>query len=278
MSGALPNGSWDCQIHVYGDPVRYPARHENPLYSTPSDSIVDAQRMHASIGVDRAVIVQATIYKTDNTLLKDTLNAQAPDRYRGVAIIDDGVSDAELASLHAAGVRAARFNFAKQMDLAPSLPEFERSLARIAEFGWFAKVFTFGDQLLEMDEVFRNVRIPLMLDHMGRLDFRLGIDQPACKLIVERLKNDGWWIMLSNGDRCSGSGKPWDNAIPFARAFYEAAPDRCIWATDWPHVHYGGPVPPDSDLADLVRRYFPDPADLRRVLDENPSRLLGVAA
>ncbi len=278
MSGTLPAGSWDCQIHVYGDPARYPARHENPLYTTPADSIDDARRMHDAIGTERTVIVQATIYKTDNSLLKDTLGALAADRYRGVAIIDESVDDAELAALHAAGVRGARFNFAKTMGLAPSLPDFHRSIARIRELGWFAKVFTFGDQILELEAEFRKVPIPLVLDHMGRLDFKLGTKQPACRLIVERLKNDGWWIMLSNGDRCSGAGAPWDNALPFARTFYEAAPDRCIWGTDWPHVHYGGPVPPDTELAALLQRYFPDQHDLGRVLVDNPSRLLGFAA
>lgn len=275
MSGSLPAGSWDCQIHVYGDPVRYPSRHENPLYEVPGDSIDDARRMHAEIGVDHAMIVQATIYKNDHSLLRDTLNAQPAGKYRGVAIIGDNVDDAELESLHAAGVRAARFNFSKMMGLAPSIPEFHRSIARIRELGWFAKVFTFGEQIFELETEFRKVPIPLVLDHMGRLDFKLGPDQPACKLIIERLKNHGWWIMLSNGDRCSGTGAPWDGAVPFARAFYEAAPERCIWGTDWPHVHYGGPVPPDTELSGLVQRYFPDANDLARVLVENPHRLLG---
>jgi predicted TIM-barrel fold metal-dependent hydrolase len=275
MSATLPAGSWDCQIHVFGDPQRYPARHENPLYPTPGDSIDDAQRVHASIGIARAVIVQATIYKNDHALLRDTLTALPPDRYRGVAIIDEGVDDAELAALHAAGVRGARFNFSKTMGLAPSLPEFHRSIARIQELGWFAKVFTFGDQVLELESEFNKVPIPLVLDHMGRLDFSLGTSQPACRLIVERLKNNGWWIMLSNGDRCSGTGPPWNSAVEFGRLFYQAAPDRCIWGSDWPHVHYGGPIPSEADLVGLLRRYLPDESDLRRVLIDNPSRLLG---
>jgi predicted TIM-barrel fold metal-dependent hydrolase len=277
MNRRLPVGSWDCQIHVYGDPARYPSRHENPLYSVPPETIAEAQRMHSAIGADRCIIVQATIYKTDHALLKDVLRSQPRDRYRGVAIIGDDTSDAELADLHDAGVRAARFNFHKGFALAPSLPEFHRSIARIRELGWFAKVFTFGDEILELDDEFRKVKVPLVVDHMGRLDFGAGVDQSACRLIVERLKEDGWWIMLSNGDRCSRTGPAWDDAIPFARAFFEAAPDRCIWATDWPHVNYGGPVPPDADLADLVLRYFPDAGDLERVLCENPSRLVGAS-
>jgi 2-pyrone-4,6-dicarboxylate lactonase len=274
----LPPGSTDCQIHVYGDPRLYPVRHANPLYQTPDATIVEAQKMHAALGFDRAVLVGATIYAADNSLIRDVLNALPPERYRGVAVIDDSVSDAELVRLDAAGVRGARFNFAKRLGLVPPLEEFRRSIARISELGWFAKVFTIEDQLLELAAEFDAVRVPLVVDHMARLDFTRGTQQPACKLLVDRLKHGNWWVMISNGDRSSGTDAPWDNAVPFGRMFFEAAPDRCIWGSDWPHVHYPRAMPADAELIGLLRRYVPDEADFKRVLVENPARLFGFDA
>jgi 2-pyrone-4,6-dicarboxylate lactonase len=271
----LPAGSTDCQIHIFGDPQRYPVRHPNPLYPTPSETIVEAQALHASLGFDRCVIVGATIYATDNSLLRDVLETLPKDRYRGVAVIDNSVTDAELDRLDAAGVCAARFNFAKRLGLVPSLAEFRRSVARIAELGWFAKVFTVEDQLIDLATEFDALKIPLVLDHMGRLDFARGINQPACRLIADRLKHGNWWIMLSNGDRSSGTDAPWDNAPQFGRLFYDAAPDRCIWGSDWPHVHYPRAIPPDAELVGLLRRYVPDEAAFKRVLVDNPARLFG---
>lgn len=277
-SARLPQGSCDGHFHVFGDPERYPARRANPHYSTPSESIEDARRVHADVGYERGAIVQASIYMTDHSLLKDVLADLPRDRYRGVAIIDDSVTDAELASLHAAGVRASRFMFVQALGISQNLSEFHRSIARISELGWFAKVFAFGDDLLELDAELASVTVPLVLDHMGRLDFSLGTTQPACDLIVDRLKNQNWWIMLSNGDRSSAGGAPWDDAAAFGRLFYEAAPDRCIWGSDWPHVHYGGPPPSETDLIQLLRRYVPDDEALRRVLVDNPARLFGFSA
>ena len=271
----LPSGSTDAQIHVFGDAARYPVRHADPLYPTPPETIEDAQKLHAELGIDRSVIVGATIYATDNSLVRDVLSTLPKDRYRGIAVIDDSVTGKELERLNEAGICGARFNFAKRLGLAPSVAEFRRSIARIAELGWMAKVFTVEDQLLELADEFDAVKIPLVIDHMARLDFRLGVDQPACKLLVDRLKNGNWWVMLSNGDRSSNGDPPWDIAVPFGQLLFNAAPDRCIWGSDWPHVHYPRAMPVDGDLIELARRYVPDDAAFKRLMVDNPARLFG---
>jgi 2-pyrone-4,6-dicarboxylate lactonase len=278
QTARLPAGSTDAQLHIYGDPLRYPVRHENPLYEPPDATIEHARIMHAELGFERAVLVGATVYATDNSLIRDVLRTLPPDRYRGVAVIDDSVSDAQLEELHAAGVRGARFNFAKRLGLAPSLAEFRRSIARIAELGWFAKVFSVEDQLLELAAEFDAVRVPVVVDHMARLDFSRGVGQPAAQLLADRLKHGTWWVMLSNGDRSSGGDAPWDNAVPFGQLFFEAAPERCIWGSDWPHVHYPRAIPPDAELIGLLRRYVGDETGLKRVLVDNPARLFGFGA
>ena len=122
--------------------MTYPVANPNALYQPPQDCTIAAlEALHGPMGIDRAVIVQATIYGTDYRLLHDTLSAAPSGRYRGIAIVDDSVSDAELDRLHAVGVRGARFNFGGAFKLAPGRDTFRRSLERIQERGWVAKIF-----------------------------------------------------------------------------------------------------------------------------------------
>lgn len=267
-----PPGACDAQIHVFGDYGRYPLA-RGRAYDPPQDAtIAEALRMRAALGFERAVIVQPTAYGTDHRLLLDAL-AAAP-HYRGTAIVDDSVSDAELARLHAAGVRGARFNFKAEMGAIPDPEELLRSIRRIAELGWHAKIRSSGEELLGHAALLERIDITVMLDHMGHLDLRRGVDQPAVRLILELLHGRGWWVMLSNADKHDDA--PWDNATAVARAFIAAAPDRVVWASDWPHLGYRDkPVPNTADIYGLASRFAPDDATFRRLLVENPARLYG---
>lgn len=267
-----PPGSWDCQVHVFADFARYPIR-AGAAYPPPLATIDDMRRMHRALGIERGCIVQATAYGTDHTLLLDLL-AEEPG-YVGVAIIDDTTTDAQLVRLHAGGVRSARFNFARFLKMAPSPATFRRAIDRIAELGWIAKIHCVGDELIEHADLFRPLELPTVIDHMGHFYFRDGLGQPVVPLILELLAKPNVWIMLSNADRRSATGHPWDDALPFARLFVEKAPDRCIWATDWPHAHYAGRMPNDADLLELLGRMVPDAALRRRILVDNPARLWG---
>ena len=119
-----------------------------------------------AMGVDRAVLVQPTIYGTDHRLLHDVLKAAGSANYRGVAIVDDSVSDAELHRLDSVGVRGARFNFGGRFKLAPSIADFRRGLERIRELGWFVKVFGFEDAFLAVADELRSIDFPAIIDHM----------------------------------------------------------------------------------------------------------------
>ncbi len=272
----LPGKACDCQIHVYGDPERYPIRVAKPLYAPPVAGLEHSQRMHKALGVERVVIVQASVYKTDHALLLETLQRAPRDGYRGVAVVDDTLSDSALLKLHEAGVRGARFNFWKALGLDLDLATFRRSLERIRELGWHAKVFFHPDQITELHGEFLKIRIPVVLDHMGQLDFSKGLEQPPARLMLGLLERDNWWMMLSNADRWSASsGSPWTDAVAFGQAAYRAAPDRCIWCTDWPHVNYEKPMPNDAELVEQLYRYLPDEAARQKVLVTNPANLYG---
>src|SRR6202012_4652699 len=102
--------------------------------------------------------------------------AKAGPNYRGVAIINDSTTDAELATLDAAGVRAARFSFASFLKIVPTIAEFERGVARVGELGWHIKVFAVGDDLLKYADAFEQVDVPMVFDHMGFLEQHRGVE------------------------------------------------------------------------------------------------------
>jgi 2-pyrone-4,6-dicarboxylate lactonase len=279
----LPKHSCDTHLHVFGDASQYPVANPRPLYQPPQDCDFDAmQRLHAGLGIERAVLVQPTIYGTDHRLLYDVLKNAPAGRYRGVAIVDDSVEDAELRRLDKVSVCCARFNFSGRFNLAPSVDGFRRTLKRIGALGWSAKIFGFGDDFLPVADELRRINIPAVIDHMGGLDYSLGPSQPAVRLILELLERDNWWIGLSNGDLRSQRGEPWDDAVEFGRLFYAAAPIRCMWGTDWPHVHrfirpheaggsdYG--VVHEQKRIALLERYVPDRTARDCVLADNPAR------
>ena len=274
--GALPAGACDCQIHIFGDDAKFPPRHKNPLYPTPAATIDDAQAMHGALGIERFCIVQATVYHTDHSLILDVLSRLPRDRVRAVAVIEEDVTDAELQRMHDAGFRGARFNFQKKFGLVPSFSAFHKMVERIHAMGWFAKVFVGPNELPEVAPEITKTPATIVLDHMCRLDFGLGPDQPMLKYMLEVLKREQTWVMLSNGHRSSVQGAPWDDAVPFGRALFRAAPDRCIWGTDWPHVMQPVGSIDDAALVGLLRRYLDhDEAALKKVLVDNPARLFG---
>ena len=123
-----------------------------------------------------------------------------------------------------------------------------------------SKIHAVADEYIEIADLLRPLKITTVIDHMGHFYFKDGMNQPVIPLLLELLKKENFWIMLSNADRRSALGAPYDDALPFAKKFIEAAPDRCIWGTDWPHTHYTGVMPNDADLLELFYRFAPDAA------------------
>jgi 2-pyrone-4,6-dicarboxylate lactonase len=230
--------------------------------------------MHQVLGVQRGVIVQASGYGTDHEVLIRAL-AVAGANYRGVAIINDATTDAELERLNDVGVRAARFSFASFLKIAPTPDEFLRGVARVREMGWHIKVFTVGDDLLEHAAVFDKLDLPIVFDHMGFPESERGLQQPAFQCLLDLARNGDRWVTISNGDRRSVKGYPWDDIIPFAHALIEAAPDRLLWCTDWPHLTYEKAMPNDAALLDFIFRCSPKETVRRKILVDNPAMLYG---
>ena len=267
-----PAGACDCHFHVFGDPARYKTV-ATASYSVPAATIDDLERMHGMLGIERGIICQPTIYGTDHSLMIDLLKARK--NYRGTAVIDDSVSDKEIERLHEAGVRAARFNFARFLNTVPDTDEFKRAIARVAPLGWHIKIHGDYEEIVEHVPYLRSLDMPIVIDHLGRIDVTKGLDQAGFKLSLELLREPNWWMLLSNHNRFSKLAYPWSDTLAYARAFVEAAPDRVIWSTDWPHVRYVKNMPNDADLLDLLFSYVPEVELRKKILVDNPARLYG---
>jgi 2-pyrone-4,6-dicarboxylate lactonase len=270
-----PANTCDSQFHVFGPLDKYPIR-PGAVYCTPEATIEAALRMHRTLGIQRGVIVQSSAYSTDFRVLYDALAVAGPN-YQACVVIDDSVSDKELQKLHDAGVRGARFNFWKVLNLVPTPDQFKRSIARIEALGWYAKLHMPVDELIEMQELFHPLKLNVVMDHFGRPEFDRGTNHSSIKFIDAMLKKGNWWMMLSNGDRWSQQPKPWNDAVEFARHYVTVAPDRMIWGSDWPHPLVPASDPPkdDGELLELVYRYAETDEINRKILVDNPARLFG---
>jgi 2-pyrone-4,6-dicarboxylate lactonase len=273
----------DCQFHIYGDVETYPPK-PGALYEPPNATFQDMRGVLRKLGFARGVIVHPMPYDTDHRLLIDTLSGlDEHDRanIRAVAIIKDNVSDSELDTLNKLGVRGARFNLGRYYNELRSPDAILRSMERAREIGWHARLHVAGPDIVEHAQVFSTIKdLTFVVDHMGHTDFAAGMRSPTFLWLLDRLENHGWWLMLSNGSRLSNMTDDWDDAVPFGAAFVEAAPDRMIWGSDWPHVRWRkSRMPNDAELVELLYRYVDHDRDLiERVLVRNPARLHGFSA
>jgi len=266
----LPPGACDAHCHVFGPGAVFPYA-PNRRY-TPEDAPKEMlAALHAHLGLSRAVIVQASCHGTDNAAMIDAI-AAAPDRLRGVAIIDDTFSDEALEALHAGGVRGARFNFVKHLGGAPDMDVFNRCIPRIKALGWHVVLHLDAPDIAELSPMIRALPVTFVIDHQGRVDAKLGPDQPAFAALLELAKLDGCWIKVSGAERISPP--PFNLAVPIASRIMAAIPDKVLWGTDFPHPNLKVEVD-EADLVDLVPRFAETEAAQRRLLVDNPARLYG---
>jgi len=268
---ALPPDACDAHCHVFGPADKFPYAPDRS-YTPPDAPVATLRKLHRTIGVSRAVIVQASCHGTDNRAMLDAI-ASSDGAYRGVAIVGRDVPDAELAALDRGGVRGVRFNFVAHLGGAPDLDVFDRTVDRIAALGWHVVLHLDAEDILTYADRIARLRVPFVIDHMGRVRAAGGLDQKPFKQLLTLMRNPLAWVKVCGPERVSTAGKPFEDAIPFAAALIETAPDRVLWGTDWPHPNIAGDMPNDGALVDLFAHFTSDPALRRKVLVDNPTRL-----
>ena len=275
-----PPKSCDCQAHIFGDPTKYPPRSNAEYAPLAGASFEDLCRVERTLGFERFVVVHAQVYGPDFRLVIDSLEAM-PDHshVRVIGRFDDSVSDDELERLDALGFRGARFGVQHGREGPPNFDLIMRIAERIRPLGWHLRLHLGRDAVTahaERLDAIKDIRVSI--DHLGYVDPARGPAQPTCRWIVDKLRRDpNWWLMLSNGNRLSAMESGWDDCIPIARAYIEAAPDRMIWGTDWPHVQWRKQrMMNDAEEVELLYRYVDnDKGLLQRILVDNPARLHG---
>jgi 2-pyrone-4,6-dicarboxylate lactonase len=264
----LPPGATDAHCHVFGPGVTFP--YAPGRRYTPADAPKEMLRaLHDHLGVGRAVIVQASCHGTDNAAMLDCI-ASDPQRYRGVAIVDGTFTDADFDKLDAGGVRGVRFNFVKHLGGAPDMAVFNRVIDRIKGRGWHVVLHLDAPSIIPLSDMMRSLPLPFVIDHMGRVPGKDGVDQPPLKALLELAKLNNCWIKVCGAERISFP--PYAEAVPIAHAIIEAAPTRVLWGTDFPHPNATHEAD-EADLVDLVPQYAPDAAQQQRLLVDNPARL-----
>jgi len=266
----LPPGSCDAHCHVFGPAAKFPYA-PNRRY-TPGDAPREMlAALHAHLGIDRAIIVQASCHGTDNAAMLDCI-ASDPKRYRGVAIVDDSFTERDFDALDRGGVRGVRFNFVKHLGGAPHMGVFNRVIDRIKERGWHVVLHVDAPDIILLSDMMRNLPLPFIIDHMGRVPAAGGVDQPPLGALIELSRLENCWIKVCGSERISMP--PYTEAVPIVRALIAAAPMRVLWGTDFPHPNATHEAD-EADLVDLVPQFAPDALAQKRLLVDNPAHLYG---
>jgi 2-pyrone-4,6-dicarboxylate lactonase len=268
----LPPGACDAHCHVFGPARKFPYAADRS-YTPPDAPVETLRRLHAHLGISRAVIVHASCHGTQMDVTLDAIAASG-GAYRGVACVDDAVTDRELQRLHDGGIRGIRFNFVKHLGGVPDLNVFYRQLERIKPLGWHIVLHFDAEDILTQQDLLGRIDVPFIIDHMGRVKAEEGVEQrPFQSLLSLFRRNPLAWIKICGAERVSAGKRPFRDAIPFAQAVIAADSTRILWGTDWPHPNITKDMPNDGELVDLFAEVCPDPALQKRILVANPARM-----
>ena len=262
-----PDKACDCHMHIY-DGGRFPP--PRPGARMQADARVpDYRRVQARIGTSRTVVVTPAAYFTDNAVTLDAI-AQLGASARGVAVVHPTVTEAELKRMADHGICGIRFT---QFDprTAATSPDMIEPLARRVELlGWHVQIHLRGDQIVAMSDLLQRLPGTVVFDHLGRIS---GTDDPAFAVIRGMLDRGRAWMKLS-GAYMFGGPPDYAAARAIARAYVQAAPERTVWGSDWPHPTEAE-KPDDAVLFDLLSDWAPDAATRRLILVDNPALLYG---
>jgi Predicted metal-dependent hydrolase of the TIM-barrel fold len=264
-----PTNATDCHHHIYD--AKYPVDPKATL--RPADALVEDYRaLQKRIGTTRNVIVQPSTYGIDNRCTLEALVAMGPNA-RAVVVVNDTVTDAELQRMHAMGARGIRFNLAQA---GATTPEMMQPLAaRVNALGWHIQINASAAKIMEVMPLLERVSSPIVFDHLAHIPEPDGINNPLYAKVLALMDKGRTWVKLSGAYADTKVGPPtYADSSAVARAYAKAAPERCVWGSDWPHPTEKD-KPDDAVLFDLLLDWVPDEKARHRVLVENPAVLYG---
>lgn len=266
----LPAGACDAHCHIFGPAAEFPYSADAPFI--PADAPRETLfALHRRMGIERCALVQSVVHQRDHRAIAAALRAKR-GAYVGVALAPVDAGDAELAALHAQGFRGTRFNFMRHLGVGTPIEQVIAMTPRLAALGWHLQIHPDPSLIEAMTPWLLRSAVPVVVDHMGRIDARLGPDQAPFRALCALVRHRNIWVKLSGCDRAAGDGPPYGAAAALARRVLEISGERAVWGTDWPHPSHTH-IPDDGTLTDLIGEIAPTPALRQALLVDNPQRL-----
>jgi len=278
----VPGGACDCHVHVF-DPARFPYAAER-VYTPPEASIADLRDLQAALRLERVVIVQPSVYGTDNSCTLDAIRALGP-RARGVAVIGPATPAADLDAMAKSGIKGVRLNFETAGETDPAA--IKHHLAAVSEQihsrNWHVQLNTSLAVVAALKDELAALPFPVVLDHFARAKAALGPSQPGFAAMLELVRSGRVYVKISAAYRTSDKAPDFPDAISLAQALVAANPERIVWGSNWPHPGRGAtrtdiapPYPNDDGLLlNQLPKWVPEAAARKRILVDNPARLYG---
>lgn len=269
----LPPLSCDSHVHVFGPVTKFPYAENRP--STPMEAPKETLfSLHRGMGIQRCVIVQSVMHGTDNRVVEDAI-AAGEGRYLGVALVKADVPDAELQRLSQAGFRGVRFNFMRHIENGTTVDEVMKLTPRLAAVGMHLQIHFESRLVHELAAPLQLSAVPVVIDHMGRIDATQGPEHSDFQALLRLLDNPRFYVKVSGIDRIDAKASPaekYRHGVALARALVDRFPERCVWGTDWPHPNHTH-IPDDGVLIDALAEIAPSAKALDRLLVQNPQQL-----
>ncbi|MBR0857734.1 amidohydrolase family protein [Bradyrhizobium liaoningense] len=264
-------GRTDTHFHIFGPETKYPYRAEltyAPPAATPDAYMALAERL----GIERAVIVQASVYGSDNSRQLDAMQEIVSMQTRAIVVVEPDVSDEELENLHDNGARGVRFIATRPGGLP--LANLERIASRIRPLGWHVALMLNSPLIVELEERLHKLPCPFVIDHLADPDTQKGSEQPAFQALLRLLRSGNGWTKISAPYHMNTAAPHYSELKPLVEALLTEAPDRLLWATDWPHAGTHGRAPEAMDLLSALYSWC-DEAALTKIMVCNPEALYG---
>ncbi|MEH6474253.1 MAG: amidohydrolase family protein [Sneathiella sp.] len=273
-------GPLSCDTHAHicgpGNSFQYS---KDRIY-TPPDALPEHYAAQlTALGIERAVLIQPSVYGTDNTVLLNAMKtlAQAGLECRAVAVVDPAITNDELDSLHLAGVRGLRFNLVDVADPkeGANIGEIKALCERVAPKDWHAEFLIHVDDYPDFGTLFNDFPVDIVIGHMGYVRLANDAQSAGFQGMLRLARAGKCWIKLTGPYRISPENLPYPESHNFARQIIDAAPNQIVWGTDWPHVMVAKNMPNDADLLDLLDIWVTDPTIRHSILVTNPAKLYG---
>jgi predicted TIM-barrel fold metal-dependent hydrolase len=279
----VPANACDCHTHIFGDPAQFPFS-ASRVYTPETASPEEQAALHRALHIKRVVIVQPSVYGTDNSATLFGMKARGADA-RGVAVINDKTADSDLDVMVKAGIRGIRINLATggNNDPAAARQRFQSAIPRVVKQGWHIQIYTNLGVITAIKDLVLASPVPVVFDHFGGAKASLGTAQPGFSDLIQLLRSSKAYVKISGAYRASSQAPDYADVAPLAKALIAANPERIVWGTDWPHPNSDSGKSPnevtpllqidDGRLLNQLPIWAPNAAIRKMILVDNPARL-----